>query len=52
MKKNRKKTLAAVGMGMVLTATSLTSVTAFAAVDTQNLLTFVNDTMDDGSQVY
>ena len=32
--------------------TSLTPVTAFAAVDTQNLLTFVNDTMDDGSQVY
>lgn len=24
----------------------------FAAVDTQNLLTFVNDTMDDGSQIY
>ena len=52
MKKNWKKTLAAVGFGMVLTATSLTPVTALAAVDTQNLLTFVNDTMDDGSQVY
>ena len=52
MKKNWKKTLAAAGMGMVLMTTSLTPVTAFAAVDTQNLLTFVNDTMDDGSQVY
>lgn len=52
MKKNWKKTLAAAGMGMVLMTTSLTPVTAFAAVDTQNLLTFVNDTMDDGSQIY
>ena len=52
MKKNWKKTLAAVGMGMVLMGTSLTPVTAFAAIDTQNLLTFVNDTMDDGSQIY
>ena len=52
MKKNWKKTLAAVGMGMVLIATSLTSVAVFATVDTQNLLTFVNDTMDDGSQIY
>ena len=52
MKKNWKKTLVAAGMGMVLMTTSLTPVTAFAAVDTQNLLTFVNDTMDDGSQIY
>ena len=52
MKKNWKKTLAAAGMGMVLMTVSLTSTTAFGAVDTQNLLTFVNDTMDDGSQVY
>ena len=37
MKKNWKKTLAAVGMGMVLMGTSRTPVTAFAAVDTQIL---------------
>ena len=52
MKKNWKKILAAAGLGMMLMGTSLTPVTAFAAVDTQNLLTFVNDTMDDGSQIY
>ena len=52
MKKNWKKILAAAGLGMMLMGTSLTPVTAFAAVDTQNLLTFVNDTMGDGSQIY
>jgi len=52
MKKNWKKILAAAGLGMMLMGTSLTPVTAFAAVDMQNLLTFVNDTMDDGSQIY
>lgn len=52
MKKNWKKILAAAGLGMMLMTTSLTPVTAFAAVDTQNLLTFVNDTMDDSSQIY
>ena len=34
MKKNWKKTLAAAGMGMVLMTVSLTSTTAFGAVDT------------------
>ena len=37
MKKNWKKTLAAAGMGMVLMTVSLTSTTAFGAVDTQTV---------------
>lgn len=53
--RNNEKELENTGsswLGDMLMGTSLTPLMAFVKVDTQNLLTFVNDTMDDGSQIY